>query len=109
MQRSFNATRAVLVKHTSVPTLLTRQGHAYGHRHTNGQVFNQFIDGGEAMHHLKLKNIKAIVADTTAIVSSLHNALPKRQTSPLSKDGGGAGNASPGAGAGFGQVSKRET
>ncbi|CAN0165979.1 unnamed protein product, partial [Ectocarpus fasciculatus] len=65
------------------------------------QVFNLFINGGEAMHHLKLKNIKSIVADTTAIVSSLHHALPKRKTSTLPKDGGG--NASPGAGAGFGQ------
>ncbi|CAN0431472.1 unnamed protein product, partial [Ectocarpus sp. 12 AP-2014] len=65
------------------------------------QVFNQFINGGEAMHHLKLKNLKSIVADTTAIVSSLHHALPKRKTSPLPKDGGG--NASPGAGSGFGQ------
>ncbi|CAN0189143.1 unnamed protein product, partial [Ectocarpus sp. 4 AP-2014] len=71
------------------------------------QVFNQFINGGEAMHHLKLKNLKSIVADTTAIVSSLHHALPKRKTSPLPKDGGG--NASPGAGSGFGQGLGKKT
>ncbi|CAB1098159.1 GT48 [Ectocarpus sp. CCAP 1310/34] len=71
------------------------------------QVFNQFINGGKAMHHLKLRNLKSIVADTTAIVSSLHHALPKRKASPLPKDGGG--NAGPGAGSGFGQGLGKKT
>lgn len=53
-------------------------------------MFNEFINGGDAMQHLKLKHIKAIVADTTAIVSALHHALPKRKPSaPSSKAGGG--------------------
>lgn len=30
------------------------------------------------MHHLKMQNLKTIVADMTAIVSVLHMALPRR-------------------------------
>lgn len=59
------------------------------------QVFNEFINGGDAMQHLKLQNIKAIVADTTAIVSALHHALPKRKTSTPSPKVGGGGKGKP--------------
>lgn len=61
------------------------------------QVFNEFINGSDAMRHLKLSNIKAIVTDTTAIVSALHHALPKRTSSSASSASpkvGGGGNPS---------------
>ena len=47
-------------------------------------MFNEYINGTDAMRHLKLKDIHAIVADTTYIVSALHHALPKRTTSSSS-------------------------
>ncbi|CAM9094798.1 unnamed protein product [Ascophyllum nodosum] len=45
------------------------------------QVFNEFIDGKKAMDHLRLQELKTIVADITSIVSVLHHSLPKRKTS----------------------------
>lgn len=55
-------------------------------------MLNQFIGDPrkDAMHHLKLQNMETIVADTTAIVTTLHQALPKRVTSSS-----GSGNGVP--------------
>ena len=44
-------------------------------------MFNEFIDGKKAMDHLRLQELKTIVADITSIVSVLHHSLPKRKTS----------------------------
>lgn len=42
------------------------------------QVLNDFIEGDGAMYHLRLHSIKAILADASSIVTTLHQALPKR-------------------------------
>eukprot|EP00904_Undaria_pinnatifida_P012897 jgi/Undpi1/8738/HiC_scaffold_25.g11200.m1 len=76
-------------------------------------VFNEYINGTDAMRHLNLAKIHAIVADTTSIVSALHHALPKREPfapsssssprprrSPSGPEGGGKASPSAAAGAG---------
>ncbi|CAM9413645.1 unnamed protein product, partial [Sphacelaria rigidula] len=55
----------------------------------------QFINSDNAMSHLKLRNIKAITADVTAIITTLHHALPKRKPKVGGAGGGGTqGNES---------------
>lgn len=50
------------------------------------QVLNHFISGDKAMVYMRLQNVKAIVADATAIFSTLHHALPKRKFAPQKHD-----------------------
>lgn len=61
----------------------------------DAKVFQEYISSNDAMYHLKLRNIKAITADVTAIITTLHQALPKRKPSSA-RSGGGAPAKAPG-------------
>lgn len=57
-----------------------------GHVHSQDmertiKVFEDYMNSSNAMYQLKLRNIKTITADVTAIIITLHHALPKRKPS----------------------------